>query len=204
MTLEQRYAELVTLPRAVKWPVELLPPSRFDPERLESWPHVEGRLEFYDGKLLYMPPCSDRQQDTVSDVVVTLGAFVRRVPGFVLGTNEAGMRLGGATRAADAALWRQADLGGYTGGVRRVPPVLAVEVVGEDDGAGALREKARWYLSVGVAVVWLVDPAELSVTVIDSAGERRFAGEAQLPAHAELPGLTPSVRELFFQLSRQS
>src|SRR5215210_5945637 len=98
-----RYDETIVLPRAVRFPVELVPPPGFDPDRLETWPDVGGRLEYVDGRLLFMPPCGDLQQDTVTDVVITLGAWIRSHPEFVLGTNEAGMRLQGATRAADAA-----------------------------------------------------------------------------------------------------
>jgi hypothetical protein len=34
---------------------------------------------------------------------------------FVVGTNEAGMKLGGAVRGADAAVWRKADVGSASG-----------------------------------------------------------------------------------------
>jgi Uma2 family endonuclease len=128
VTLIELYEETITLPRAVRFPVELRLPARFDPEQLETWPVLAGRLEYVEGRLLFAPPCGDTQQDTVTDVVVTLGTWVRAHPEFVLGTNEAGMHLGGATRAADAAIWRVADLGAYHGGIRRVPPVLTVEV----------------------------------------------------------------------------
>src|SRR5262245_7878991 len=135
------YDETITLPRAVRFPVELIPPVGFAEESLDTWPRVDGRLEYVDGRLLYLPPCGDRQQDTVTDVVITLGGRVRTQQAFVLGTNEAGMRLAGATRAADAAIWRRADLGAYTGGLRRTPPVLAVEVAGRDESEALLREK---------------------------------------------------------------
>ena len=150
-----------------------------------------------------MPPCGDLQQDTVTDVVITLGAWIRSHPEWVLGTNEAGMRLQGATRAADAAIWRRADLGGYRGGLRRVPPVLAVEVAGEDESEGSLREKARWYLDVGVVVVWLVFPDTHEVLMITRAGEQCFAAGTTLPAQLELPDLQPSVDELFTQISNE-
>lgn len=193
------YEETITLPRAVRFPVELVPPAGFDPERLETWPAVAGRLEHVDGRLLYMPPSGDEQQDTATDVVITLGAWVRSRPDYVLGSNEAGMRLGGATRAADAAIWRRSDLGQYTGGLRRVAPVLAVEVVGRDDTEEQLVEKAAWYRRVGVAVVWIVLPATFEVRVIAEGLDERVGRDGSLPAHAALPGLAPAARELFHQ-----
>ncbi len=65
MASPERYDETITLPRAVRFPVELVPPHGFDAESLETWPRVVGRLEWVNGRLLYMPPCGDRQQDTV-------------------------------------------------------------------------------------------------------------------------------------------
>jgi Uma2 family endonuclease len=194
------YEETITLPRAVRFPVELRPPRGFDPERLETWPDVPGRLEYLEGRLLFMPPCGDEQQDTVTDVVITLGTWVRAHRDFVLGTNEAGMRLNGATRAADAAIWLKSDAGPRTGGLRRRPPVLAVEVAGEDESEEALRAKAAWYLDAGVARVWLVVPSSRTVIVVGTRGESRHGLGDSLPPIDELPGLSPSVSEFFVQL----
>ena len=198
-----RYDEVISLPRAVRFPVEMVPPAGFDAGRPETWPKVVGRLEYVDRRLLFMPPCGDFQQDTVTDVVITLGAWVRRHREFVLGTNEAGMRLGEATRAADAAIWRRSDLGAYDGGLRRVPPVLAVEVAGIDDGDSedALREKAKWYLSVGVSIVWVLFPERREVLVISSEKEVRFRDDETIPAHPALSELSPKASELFIQVS---
>jgi Uma2 family endonuclease len=197
-----RYDEVISLPRAVRFPVEMIPPPHFDPERLETWPEVVGRLEYVDGRLLYMPPCGDFQQDTATDVVITLGEWVRRYPEFVLGTNEAGMRLGGATRAADAAVWRRADLGPYEGGLRRVPPILAVEIGGADEGdqENALRAKAEWYSSAGVTVVWIVLPRTQEVLVLTAEGETRLSNRKRIRAHPALPGLSPKVSDFFVQI----
>jgi Uma2 family endonuclease len=194
----------ITLPLAVKFPLELRRPDNFDPRRLETWPKVVGRLEFAEGKLLYMPPCGDLQQDTVTDVVIALGSWARAHSDFVLGTNEAGMHLRGATRAADAAVWRRADLGAYTGGLRRVPPILAVEVGGPNDGDSdsdaSLRAKAQWYLSVGVSVVWLVLPEQRRVIVVTTDGESVHEGAERLPSSQKLPELAPMAVEFFRQI----
>ena len=49
------------LPGTVRYPVELVPPEGFAPARLEMWPRIDGRLEWVEGRLLYMPPCGERQ-----------------------------------------------------------------------------------------------------------------------------------------------
>jgi Uma2 family endonuclease len=200
MAAQPAYDETIVLPRAIRFPVELVPPPGFDPERLDTWPVVPGRLEHMDGRLLFMPPCGDVQQDTVADVVITLGAWVRANPSYVLGTNEAGMRLAGATRAADAAIWRRSDVGPYDGRLRRRPPVLAVEVAGDDEPESFLCDKGRWYLDAGVVAVWLVLPETREVIVMTAGQTVRFTSADALPENAALPGLAPRVSELFTQL----
>jgi hypothetical protein len=192
--------ETVPVPGSVRFPVELTPPDGFDPARLETWPRVEGRLEWLEARLLYMPPCGALQYFTVSDLVITLGNWVRSHPEFLLGTNEAGMLLGGAVRAADAAIWSRGHIGAYGAGVLRVPPLLAAEVAGRDEGKVPLRDKARWYLDMGVGVVWLLFPKECEVVVVTRAGTSRHRVGECLPADPRLPDLAPRVDELFAQL----
>lgn len=190
----------VHLTRAeVRFPVELRVPATFDRDAPESWPQVDGRLELVGGRLLFMPPTGDVQQDVAVDVVFMLRSWTSRHPGFVVGGNEAGMLLGGDVRGADAAVWRRADLGAHTGGYRRVPPLLAVEIAGRDDDEATLRDKAEWYLRNGVGVVWLVLPATRSVVVIDGAGASTLT-HGRLPPVAGLDGLEPEVARFFAQL----
>ena len=150
-----------------------------------------------------MPPCGDLQQDTVADVVGALLAWARTHPGFVVATNEAGILLQGSARGADAAIWRRETLGPYEGKFRRVPPLLAVEVAGEDEDEAALHDKARWYLDAGVAIVWIVLPEQRVVVVITRAEERRHRLGETLAPHPALPGLTPRVDEFFIQISTE-
>lgn len=192
--------ETIGVPSAVKFPVELTPPEGFDPDRPETWPQVAGRLEWVAGRLLFMPPCGELQQYTVTDLVTTLGNWVRSHPEFVVGTNEAGMRLGDDTRAADGAVWRRVDVGAYHGGFCRVPPILAAEVAGRDELEEPLREKARWYLAAGVSVVWLLFPEAREVVVITRSGESRHGLGQRIPADPRLCDLAPLVDELFLQI----
>ena len=193
--------ETIPVPGSVRFPVELTPPPGFDSARLETWPRVAGRLEWVAGRLLYMPPCGERQSWTVADAVGTLFNWARGHPGFVLGTNEPGILLRDDVRAADAAIWRRANARPASPGVARVPPLLAVEVAGRDEGEAELRQKARWYLDVGVAVVWILLPKELEVLVFTSAGESRHRMGERLPPDPRLPDLAPTVDELFRQVS---
>lgn len=120
-----------------------------------------------------MPPCGPLQQQTVADLVTILGNWVRSHPEFVVGTNEAGIRSSDGVRGADAAIWRRADLGPTEGGLPRAVPILAAEVASRDEPEASLREKARWYLERGVAVVWVLLPKEREVIVLTRAGDER-------------------------------
>jgi Uma2 family endonuclease len=192
------------LPYPVRYPVELHLPEGFRPDVPDTWPRVDGRLEFVGGRLLYMPPCGDIQQDVATEVCFLLRSWSKHHPEYVVGGNEAGMLLGGETRGADAAVWRRADLGAYTGGFRRTPPLLAVEVAGQDEGEPTLREKARWYLERGVGVVWLLLPATEEALVLTAEGESRHGPAEQLPEVAELPALAPVAADFFAQLKHPS
>ena len=80
--------------------------------------------------------------------------------------------------------------------------MLAVEVSGPDEPEGSLREKARWYLDMGVAIVWLVLTDRREVVVITRAGETRHGMGERIPADPRLPDLAPMVEEFFRQVGR--
>lgn len=193
--------EGIVFPRdAVRFPIELRMPAGMRLQDPDTWPRVEGRLEFVGGRLLYMPPCADVQQDVAIDVAYVLRSWSRTHTEFIVGGNEAGMLLDGEIRGADAAVWRRADAERRTGKFRSVAPVLAVEIAGQDEAEEDLRVKARWYLEHGVAVVWIILPVKLEVVVLQRGGESRVGIGARLPECDALPGLTPAVEELFAQL----
>lgn len=185
----------------MSFPLEIPPPESFDPVRPESWPDMPGRFEYVGGRLLFMLPCGDSQQQTAAGVVHQLMLWQASHEEFKVGGNEAGMLLGGEVRGADAAVWRAADLGPRTGGFPRVAPVLAVEIVGKDEDLDQLTHKARWYLDHGVAVVWILDPATRSARVIDARGSVDVPTGSTMPTHPDLPGLAPALADLFRQLS---
>lgn len=191
--------EILLRKAGVRFPVELRP-AGFSPDDLTTWPNVEGRLEFVGGRVLYMPPCADIQQEVAVDVVHILRGWSAHHPEFVVGANEAGMKLGADIRAADAAVWRRAAVGPATGRLRHSPPVLAVEIAGRDDDEPALTEKADWYLGHGVAVVWIVLPETREVMVLEQAGRTRASGSEHIAPHPALPGLAPAVASFFAQL----
>jgi Uma2 family endonuclease len=200
-----REAEPATIqvPASVRFPVELDVPPGFDPGDPVTWPRIEGRVEYVDGRLLYMPPCGDLQQGVAVGVTVVLGTWGESHPEFFVGGNEAGMRLGQDTRGAEGAVWRRDQLGPFTGRYVRVPPILAAEVAGTGEGEPELRDKARWYLSRGVQVVWIALPRTREVIVLHPDGESRHGVGERLPPHPALPELEPEVARFFRQLDQE-
>lgn len=147
-----------------------------------------------------MPPCGDSQGDVVAGGVGAVMGWVSSHPDYVASTNEAGMRMAGASRGADIAIWRRIDCGPQTGGFRRVPPILAVEVEGRDEEEEVLANKARWYLDHGVRVVWLVLWTTREIVVMTPLKTTRCRAGERLPPHPDLPGLEPAVADFFVQL----
>lgn len=190
----------IPVPASVRFPIELEQPSGFAPDDSATWPNVEGRLEYVEGRLLYLPPCSLAQAAVSLSAVATIAGWLEEHPEFFGGTLEAGMKLGDDTRGADAAVWRRATLGPIAGNVARVPPILAVEVEGRDEREPELRAKAEWYLSHRTEVVWIVLWTTREVVVVRPEGESRHGTEDRLPQHPSLPGLEPKVERFFRQL----
>lgn len=195
------YNELIPLPRGgVRFPFELTPPPGFRVDQPSTWPKVPGRLEYVGERLLYMPPCGDRQGKIVASVMGVLEPWGETHSEFEVAGNEIGMILDGEVRGADAAIRRRPEVEEGTDGFWRTPPVLAVEVAGQDEEEPELREKARWYLRHGVRTVWLILPKTREVLVLHGSDESKHRGGERLPADPDLPGLNPTVDRLFRQL----
>jgi Uma2 family endonuclease len=126
--------------------------------------------------------------------------WARKNPGFDVAGNEAGVILDGEVRGLDGAVFKSSGKKRSTG-FRRVAPILAVEVQGEEETTESLREKAAWYLEHGAATVWLVLPAQNIVLVVSASAERRLRERDRLPAPAGLNGLTPLAAALLWRAS---
>lgn len=103
--------------------------------------------------------------------------------------------------------WRRADLGAYDGSLRRVPPVLAVEVAGADDGDSetALREKAKWFLHVGVSVLFRSRPrsgGNWDISVKQVAGGEAVNRTADHPGADKVPSWSRDGTQIAFWSDR--
>lgn len=76
-------------------------------------------------------------------------------------------------------------------------PDLAVEVKSPSDTLKGLREKARYFLTNGSKLVWLVIPENQLVEVYTADEESIFGIDGTLSGRDVLPGFTLPVRAIF-------
>jgi Uma2 family endonuclease len=77
-------------------------------------------------------------------------------------------------------------------------PDLAVEVLSPSDRMADAMSKVTMYLQAGVRLVWLVDPATLTVTIFRQDAAPKMVREADTLDGADvLPGFRIPVAEIF-------
>jgi Uma2 family endonuclease len=77
-------------------------------------------------------------------------------------------------------------------------PVLAVEILSPSDTVEEIDEKVDSYLTAGVALVWVLDPHDRTVTVYrPDARPQLFNDEQELTGEPHLPGFRAPVARLF-------
>ncbi len=88
----------------------------------------------------------------------------------------------------------QADSPGFI----PIPPDLAVETLSPSDTASEVTEKVQWWLDYGVRLVWVLDPANKTLTVHHPNGRsRRLAAADTLDGGDVLPGFELPLRQMF-------
>ncbi len=147
-------------------------------------------------QLPFFPPLGTARERAVLATTVVLGTWTGAHVGFRLGTATIVDPSCDAMRPPDVAIWREADLDGYVGGLRRVPPVLAVLVADPHEDRAVLRAIASDFVAAGAETVWIVDPERDAIEVLDARSARSVAGDDALPEPGSLTGLTPAVRDL--------
>lgn len=77
-------------------------------------------------------------------------------------------------------------------------PVLAVEILSPNDTQDEINEKIDDYLAAGVALVWIVDPHDQTVTIYRPKQEPELVNVRQeLSGDPHLPGFRVAVAEVF-------
>lgn len=123
-----------------------------------------------------------RWQDDMGDPGLVLqSVFVRIDPSSRLGP--------------DLAWWSHVRRTPLPEGQMTVIPDWVAEVLSPSTRLNDLGPKRERYLAAGVRELWLVDPADRSVTVVDAEGRERRAGERA--ESRVLPGFAVPLERLF-------
>jgi Uma2 family endonuclease len=133
---------------------------------LEHLPDDDFRYEVWDGELTRMPPAGGRHNEVETDL-----AFALREAAGATGrvyTGDTGFRLmERRSISPDVAFVRRERLPPPEDRVGFLPvlPDLAVEVRSPSDSDEDLRIKVERYLTLGVPLVWVVDPEHRTAEV---------------------------------------
>ena len=150
--------------------------------RMSPTSHIHGRIE---GRVYRLLSDFVESKDLGQVMVGEVGIYIRRNPDTI--------------RAADVLYISQARYAqSRSASYLDVAPELVVEVLSPDDSWQAVTRKLADYFSIGVQMVWVVDPDAHQVYAYRSATESKpFAETDTLTAPEVLPGLTAPVAEVF-------
>jgi Uma2 family endonuclease len=162
---------------------------------------LEGSWELVDGVPSKMTPSSANSGWIAGELFGRLRDHVRSSQlgwafppetGFILFGDRA------TVRSPDGAFVRKDRLPNLGAGFVPVAPDLAIEVLSPTDRMADALSKVAMYIDAGVSLVWLVDPASLTVIVFRSdTAPKSLAAEDILDGGDVLPGFSVPVAEIF-------
>jgi Uma2 family endonuclease len=163
-----------------------------------------GSVELIDGRIIPSSPTGGEHGRVESELAARLREFARQHKlGWVV-AGEAGIytrRNPDRVRGMDVAFVSYARLPRLPAGFLTVAPELVVEIISPTDRWSAMQTKIEEYLAIGVACVWVVDPAAHSVRVYRaSARMTRLENGDILRGEGLLAGLEISLAELFGEI----
>ena len=158
------------------------------------------RHELVKGELLTMSPTGEEHAAITMRLSGLIDPYVRANN---LGTaySEGGFKLESdpdTVLAPDIAFIRRERVGTISSRYRAGAPDLVVEVLSPNDRKARVEEKTATWLSLGVSVVWLVNPKAKTVDVRLSNGEQTLLTEnEELDGGELIPGFRVRVSEIF-------
>jgi Uma2 family endonuclease len=173
---------------------------------LEVEAHEDRLCELVDGVLVEKP--MGFTESRIASLLIT--AFTNFVEAHDLGivTGESGMiRMpANLVRIPDVAFFRWnrfPDRELPNEGAPEIVPDLTVEVLSKSNTQAEMARKLGEYFSIGVRVVWFVDPRTKSVTVYSSpTRSKTMSVDEALDGGKVLPGFKLSVASLFKNIGR--
>ncbi|MBK5939266.1 hypothetical protein CCR96_08355 [Halochromatium roseum] len=171
---------------------------------IEELPDAVGDSlgELIDGRFFPMPPTGWPHASIEARMTSKLQQYVDANPVGVVLTGEVGIiirRDPDTLRGADLAFVSQNRLARASpSGYLDVAPELVVEIISPNDRWTEITAKLDDYFSIGVELVWILDPRRRRVSCYRSPTELELRGAGDtLTAEPMLPGLRLSVADLF-------
>ena len=184
--------------------------QEFTAERLLGYEVPGKRLELVRGQLLVHEPAGVRHGDIglrlAHRLLCHLGrerdaGVVSQLRGTVLGPDTGFVlaRAPDTVRAPDVAFVLAGRLPDpLPDGFGDLAPDLVVEVRSPNDRPGPLLAKVGEYLAAGTQLVWVIDPAHISVTIYRADGTVAAVGVNEtVSGESLIPGFSVSVCDLF-------
>ena len=162
-----------------------------------------SRYELSRGELVPMTPVGFQHAAIVGRLGKLLSLYVdeKRLGlvgpegGFYLRRNPDTLR---APDVAFVSRDRLEKAGGVPIKFAEFPPDLAIEVLSPEDTVSETQKKVEEYLTGGVSLVWIVDPANQRVTVWRSLQDIQIlSADQELDGGNVLPGFRVKVAEIF-------
>ena len=178
-------------------------PGIVTPDDFLHHPAANDRTELVRGHIQVMTPASAAHGLVSGTVFHLLASHVRQHKlgaCFADSTGYTLPNLPNTVRAPDASFVRRERLpaNGVGAGFLEMAPDLAVEVLSPNESREDIAAKLADYRVAGTPLVWVIDPAARTVTVISATEDDATVGESQrLSGGSTLPGFTCSVRDLF-------
>ncbi|MCI0637852.1 MAG: Uma2 family endonuclease [Gemmataceae bacterium] len=174
-------------------------------EFAKTGPETDG-FELVRGELVPIPPPRRRHGEVCINAGFLLKQYVKRRGKDSVVGNDAGIlteRDPDTVRGIDVMLylnpkWKRKGAKRESETYDDYPPELAVEVRSPKQSWKKLIEKVNEYLSMGVKMVWVIDPSVERVTVFTPDSEPVvYAAENELDGGEVLPGFRCKVAEFF-------
>jgi len=154
-------------------------------------------LELIAGEVVAIPPSGGDASLAQTEMVHRLRAWQDAPGGSGRVLTDVFVQVGDGYLAPDAAWWaagRDPRIG--PGAIETVPD-LVVEVLSPATRENDLGPKRDRYIGAGVRELWLIDPPQRAVLVVDASGERSLSDGDELRSRALLPGFAMPVADLF-------
>jgi Uma2 family endonuclease len=161
-----------------------------------------SRYELSRGELVPMTPVGIRHAVVVSKIGRLLGNFVEKNSlgivgldgGFYLRRNPDTLRAPDMAFISKERIARE----GIPEKFADSPPGLAIEVLSLEDTVTDMQKKVEEYLTGGVPLVWIIDPANQRVTVYrDLQDVKVLTHDQELDGGHVLPGFRIKVGDIF-------